>query len=257
MRLLKKYILLLVVFTAGISTLQAQNEVKKVEEINKGYVDMKEFEDNSFEDAMPTTIKDSSILFQHLIGIKYGCSMNSVNFNQDIRTKPVYSPINVGVYYTYLHALWDSMPYFGLQVGLEYTGIGTNVFFGEEDSENETHINYSYNALMFPLTTQFRADFSIIRLMANAGAYGYYILNEANGAEIPSTTNLYGCGLTAGGGVAIKLHPIELHLECNYKYSLSNFFIPQIYSDTYWTYTHSTQLQISVGLIYNFSKKKK
>ncbi len=255
MRLFRK-ILLTIIFGITTLTLYAQNEIESKEEV-KGYINMKEFEDDSFKDAMPTVIKDSSILFQHLFGVKYGYSVNNIYFNQDIRTKAIYNPINFGVYYTYLHSLWSSMPYFGIQVGFEKSSIGTNVFYGEEDSEDEIKVEYNYNTYTLPLTTQFRTDISIIRLMVNAGGYAYYISSEANGAEVPTTTNRYGYGLTGGGGIAVKFHPIEIHLECNYRYSLSNIFDNQIFSDTYWTFTHATQLQFSVGLFYNFTKKNK
>ena len=245
---LLRYIFFTVICTIAATTLYAQN---------KNFVDMKEFDDNSFKDAMPTVIKDSSILFQHLIGIKYGYSINGIAFNQQIRTKSIENPINFGIYYTYLHSLWESMPYFGFQTGLEYTSFGSKVLFGDEDSPDQTEIEYYYNSYVLPITVQFRTDIKMMRLMVNAGSYAYNICSEYNGKEVPATTNLYGCGLTAGGGVAVKLHPIELHLECTYRYSLSNFFNPKIYSETYWTYAHSTQLQFSVGLFYNFTRKKK
>ena len=85
----KLYIILTsILLLGGLNNLFAQNEV---------------FDDNSFKDAMPVVIKDSTILNMHLIGVKYGFGVSNVGFSADIDHKSIKAQFNVGIYYTYYH----------------------------------------------------------------------------------------------------------------------------------------------------------
>lgn len=214
---------------------------------------LKEFDHNSFSQAQ-IRIKDSTILYQHLIGVKWGYTMSNVAFSQSGKHKGFSSPKNFGVYYTYLHSMLGNMPYFGIQLGLEssqmgythVTEIGENVF---DEAEQR------YSAIVFPLLAIFRVDISHIRIMLGAGGYGSYIYDTELPGGIPETTNEMGFGLMGQGGIAIKVKRAELHLEASYRYGLTHFLNPKIYSEEYWLYTHQNQLQLSVGLHYNLGGK--
>lgn len=220
---------------------------------------LKEFDMNSFADA-GTRIKDSTVLYQHLIGVKWGYSMSGVAFSQSNKHKQVKSAENYGIYYTYLHSLLGTMPYFGMQVGIAKTQMGYSHV--NEISETEiTEEKQEYSAIEVPFLGLFRGDISRVRLMLGIGGFGYYIYDSKLPAGIPETTNKYGFGIMGQGGIAIKLLPVEIHLEAIYKYGLTHFCDPQIYSKDYWLYTHPNQLQISAGLHFNlggkYSKSKK
>lgn len=220
---------------------------------------LKEFDMNSFAQAQ-TKIKDSTILYQHLVGVKWGYAMSNVAFSQSGKHKGFTSTKNFGLYYTYLHSMLGNMPYFGIQFGLESTEMGyTHVTEIEENVFEEAEQRYS--AIVFPLIALFRVDISKIRLMFGVGGYGSYIYDTQLPGGIPETTNKMGFGIMGQGGFAIKLHPVELHLEASYRYGFTHFVDPTIYSDLYWLYTHQNQLEISVGVHYNlggkYYKKKK
>ena len=88
----KLYIFILALICISVSSnIFAQNEV---------------FDDNSFKDAMPVKISDSTILNMHIVGVKYGFGISNVAFSQDINHKSINSPVNFGVYYNYYHSLW-------------------------------------------------------------------------------------------------------------------------------------------------------
>lgn len=234
-------IILLPLFTLlGVQSAYAQNEV---------------FENNSFKDAMPVTIKDSTILNMHIIGVKYGYGISNVGFSQDIDHKSINAPFNIGIYYTYYHSLWGYMPYFGLNTGIELTELGYTEIKKEEDVITN-QIEHRYKAIDIPLMTQFRVDFWRMRAMLGIGAYGSYITSYSGG-DIPETTNKFGCGIVGNFGIGFKFNPLELHLDVGYKYSLSHLLNPQINSTEYWLYTHANQLKISIGLFYNLSTLRK
>ena len=214
---------------------------------------LKEFDMNSFADA-GTRIKDSTILYQHLIGVKWGYSISGVSFSQSNKHRQVKSAENYGIYYTYLHSRLGTMPYFGIQVGFAKTQMGYSHV--NEISETEfTEDKQEYSAIEVPFLGLFRGDISRVRLMLGIGGFGYYIYDTDIPGGIPETTNKFGFGIMGQGGIAIKFHPVELHIEASYKYGLTHFCDPQIYSKDYWLYTHPTQLQISAGLHFNLGGK--
>ncbi len=216
---------------------------------------LKEFRTDSFKDAAPITVKDSSFLKKHLIGIKWGYSISNVGLSQDLDHKSFTTPVNFGVYYTYLHSLWGNMPYFGFQTGLEYYQQGYVKLSGEKGSQVED--KELYTSVAIPMLAQFRVDFWKMRLMVNAGPFVSYKISTNQTDGIPATTKKIEYGIMGGGGFGFVLCPIEIHLECNYKYSLSNLYTPQIYSDQVWIYTHSNQLVFSLGIYYSFGGIKK
>ena len=97
------YILLIPLMTLLSTSLKGQNVVENEEAY------LKEFDLYSFKDA-GTTIKDSSVLYIHMVGIKYGYAISSVNFKHTKMHTSIKSPVNVGVYYTYMHSLLGRMP---------------------------------------------------------------------------------------------------------------------------------------------------
>lgn len=217
----------------------------------------KEFDEFSFKDAGPVKIKDSSIISQHLIGIKGGYSIINLKFSQDIAHKPATTPINFGVYYTYYHSLWNSMPFFGVQTGLEYSEMGYNIVNKDSEGKEISSEKETYRAIELPLVSQFRIDFWKMRILANVGMYGSYKISTNISGGIPSTTNKLESGVIAGGGLAYKFHPFELQFECNYRYAFSHFYDPKKYSEQYWVFAQSNRIIFSLGLFIHLDKKKK
>ena len=125
MKLTKKILfLILTLLLISVSDITAQVVTSaQTEENSEAY--LKEFDLYSFKDAA-TTIKDSSVLYQHLIGVKYGYGISSVIFSHTKSHKSIASTENYGVYYTYFHSLLGTMPFFGIQTGLAKTQLGYN-----------------------------------------------------------------------------------------------------------------------------------
>lgn len=232
------------------TTVSAQNVT---EENSEAY--LKEFDFDSFKDA-DTKIKDSTILYQHLIGVKYGYSMSGVTFSQSNKHKSFNSIENYGLYYTYMHPMLGRLPYFGIQIGLASTQLGyTHVEVIDENKEETIETKQAYSAVEFPMLALFRADLKRLRFSIGAGGFGYYIYDTDIPGGIPTTTNKSGFGLIGQAGIAIKFLPFEFHIDANYKYGLTSFLDPKIYSSEMWVYTHPTQIQISGGLFFNFGGK--
>lgn len=249
---MKKYIQALILAVIICAVFPHMAAAQNVVENEEAY--LKEFDLDSFKDA-GTKIKDSSVLYMHLVGVKWGYAMSSVNFTHTRVHKGIKSPMNAGIYYTYLHSLLGTMPYFGMQVGLAATELGyvhvTEYTNGENKEEEQR-----YSALELPLLSIFRADMERVRLMLGIGGYLTYIYDTAlPDGIIPETTKKGNFGLMGQAGLAIKLHPFELTLEASYKYGLTPFLDHKFYSEDQWIYTHPTQLQFSAGLNFVVGRK--
>ncbi len=249
--LMKRIVFVVIIGIIAIMDVNAQ-DLAATKDTTKKIDIYKEFNLNSFEDAT-IKIKDSSVLSQHLIGIKGGYGISNLSFSQDIDHKSIKSPKNFGLYYTYCHSLWKNMPYFGLQTGVEYNEFGYKHLYETSKDKYEEH-DQIYQSIQIPLLSQFRMDFWKMRIMLGIGPYGYYIMSADLEEGIPETTNRIGVGLMGSGGVAFVVKPVEFHIEAAYKYALSYFYDPKIYSDQAWTYTHSNQLIISLGLFFRLGR---
>lgn len=247
---MNKFIYTLIILLLTTFTLQAQNTEEE----------LKEFDINSFADA-GQKVKDSTTLRFHIIGVKWGYAMSNVGFSTDQAHKGITTPKNFGIYYTYYHSLWNSMPFFGFHTGIGFTELGYDERFRispdgvkPEEYSSEKKI---FSAVEIPLVAQFRYDFWKMRIMLGAGVFGTYIIDTNLATGIPDTINKLGFGIIGSGGLAFAFKPFEIHFTVDYKYALNNFMDPQIYSTQYWTYTHSNQLVMNVGLYYRFGKNKK
>ena len=247
MRLFKFIILLPIVILFSNISINAQNVIENEEAY------LKEFDLESFKDAA-IKVKDSTSLFVHLVGVKYGYAISSVTFAHTKDHKSIKSPKNLGIYYTYLHSMLGNMPYFGLQTGVAATQMGyCHVTKIDDDQVKEE--KQIYDAIQIPLVSLFRADINWIRLMLGIGGYVSYIYDTELPGGIPSTTKKGNFGLLGQAGFAIKMHPVEIHIEASYQYGLTPILDHKFYSEDQWIYTHPTQLQISAGLHFVVGRK--
>lgn len=249
---MKRLVFKITVFTLlCVSLFSIQATAQNVVENEEAY--LKEFDLESFKDA-GIKIKDSSVLYMHLVGVKWGYAMSGVNFAHTNDHKSIMSPRNLGVFYTYYHSMLGTMPYFGLQVGLATSQVGyvhvTKYTDGSTKEEEQI-----YSALELPLQSMFRAEMKRFRLVLGIGGYLSYIYDTELPDGIPSTTKRGEFGVMGQGGIALKLHPFEISLEAIYKYGLTPFLDHKFYSEDQWIYTHPTQLQISAGLHFVVGRK--
>lgn len=218
---------------------------------------MKEFDEFSFRGANPVNpIKDSSKIREHLVGVKMGVGWNNVYFSQDIKRESFLTAKNFGIYYTYYHSLWNSIPLFGIEAGIHYSEIGFTAveYLDPEGTANRRSVKgkETFQTIMVPVVSQFRIDFWRMRLLMNLGCFASYKLSQTTSGvlnpEIAKTYKKGGYGIMGGGGLAIIFHPFELHAEINYRYNLSNLYDKTAFYEDVWVSSHSSQLMLSVGL---------
>ena len=69
---------------------------------------------------LDTTSQKGRFKSIHMIGVSYGVNWSGVNSSPKIGSDKVLTYNNIGVHFTYYHALWDQLFNFGLQVGAKH-----------------------------------------------------------------------------------------------------------------------------------------
>lgn len=219
---------------------------------------MKEFDEFSFRDANITgKVKDSTRIREHLFGVKWGMSVNNLTLSIDYDKKPVLSPKNFGVYYTYYHSLWNAISLFGIETGVQFNEEGYKTQIFDESDKLVDEGKETFQNITVPLVSQFRFDFWRMRILANLGCFVSYRTGAQFSHIIPETVKdswkKKGYGIIGGGGLAYVFRPFEIHVEANYKYNLADLYDKtSFYGEEYWVSTHTSQIIISVGLHYRF-----
>lgn len=202
-------------------------------------------------------------LSAHILGVKYGYGMCNIAFDRELNRKGITSSAEVGIFYTYYHSLWNTMPYFGLSVGLQMGESGFKLvndgYFPPEDQPQRDlpEEEYRYKVIQIPLISQFRVDFWKMRAMLNLGCYGSYKFSCVKEGKHSSNVNKPEVGVIGGGGLAFIFHPVEIHLEANYHYAFSLYFKPETFSERVWYLGHNSRLIFNVGLFFSLDKKTK
>lgn len=199
----------------------------------------------------------------HLIGVKYGFANCNLSFDKKINQKGITSGKEIGIFYTYYHSLWNTMPYFGLSVGVQMAESGFKLvndgYFPPEDQpqDNLPEEEYRYRIIQIPVISQFRVEFWRMRAMLNLGCYGSYKISTVKEGQYSQNVNKPEVGVIGGGGLAFIFHPFELHLEANYHYAFSLYFKPDTFSERVWYLGHNSRLVFNLGLFFSLDKKKK
>ncbi len=176
----------------------------------------------------------------HMIGVSYGINWSGVTSSPKLSQERVWTFNNIGVYYTYYHALWDQMFNFGLKFGAKHGYEGfTTPYEG---------FGATYEILEVPLISQFKIDFSRFRVLVNIGTYGGYRLSTDKEDGFDQYDQRWDYGVLGGIGFGIVFAPFELHLEGNYKYSFASVYQTYKFSDIYWIYTYPQNYMFSASL---------
>lgn len=181
---------------------------------------------------------------EHLIGVRYDYSFTGVTMTPDMGIRPVNSPVNVAVLYTYYHPLWSVIDVFGLQTGLRYSRYG----FVNDEYLFE-HFEQTVSIIELPFLSAFHIDLGEhFRILLSIGPFiGYrFATTKDNGFDC--FDNRIDYGIQGGAGLAYIIgRRFELHLEGTFHYSLSMLYHPEKMSSTSWLYSYPWQASISLG----------
>ena len=176
----------------------------------------------------------------HMLGVSYGVNLSGVTSSPKIGQERIWTFNNIGISYTYYHALWDHLFNFGLSVGAKH---GYEGYASSYDTYGET-----CEMIEIPLISQFKIDFSRFRLLINLGTYGGYRLSTDKEGGFDKYDQRYDYGVIGGVGFAVVFKPIEIHIEGNYKYAFASMYQTNKISDIYWLFTYPQNIMISASV---------
>lgn len=201
-----------------------------------------------------------------MVGVQYGFGFVSAMYNPSRSQRFTLAPYNFSVMYTRYGKMFGFMPYFGLQVGLNY---GTDGYRFKYDKETNLPIYTESKADRALIQTvdgtmnaHMHMDFWKLKVILNIGYYlGYRmgITRYYNGEVISHDFNDYDrrfdYGIKGGAGFGIVLDPIEFHITATYKQSFQNLFDPAYASEIYYRYAYPYGVTINAGIHVQLTKR--
>lgn len=234
--------------------------------------------------AQSDSLKTDMINDYSMIGVQYGVSLNTANFNPVRNAEMIFKPVNVGVMYTRYCKMFGFLPYFGFQVGAFYTQEGYR--FKESRNGGSTYrdnilgaAQTEYETIEIPAMAHMHFDFWKMKIMANVGVYGGYRMNMKRSEYINdyyydrfkdyqfkfhSNEHQLIYGLKAGAGLGLAFDPIEVHICGWFKYDFTELHQPSVnaqtmepdeYSPYYYKWTNPMSIVIAVGIHYQLTRR--
>lgn len=259
---MKRIITIILLVTSSITGLHAQSELLP-EGLTVGqYSD--EFLD-SLDVKKKLVINDYS-----MFGISYGVNLSQVTWNPSQKQDMLLLPMNIGISFTKYGKMFGYMPYFGFQIGLNYTKEGYQFEYNEDKDYTYTIEGAEkavYDVVEMPIYMHCHYDFWNFKIIANAGCYGGYRLGihrypGQTGNVRPEvedsfveTDRRWDYGLKGGVGFGIVFDPVEFHIMATYKHSFGTLYDPDHASEYYYRYAYPANITISAGIHVHLSKR--
>ena len=210
-----------------------------------------------------------------MIGVHYGVNLSSVLWNPVKDQKTLTLPTNIGITYTKYGKMFGYMPYFGFQIGLNFTQEGY-MFDNdkeklEEDMRRPETIEGAdkviYDVLELPMYFHFHYDLMNFKIIGNIGCYGAYRTGIHRYATMGTTITpglernfadydrRWDYGIKGGVGFGLVFTPVEFHIMASYKYSFGTLHDPDHWDKTFYRYASPSNIIISAGLHFHLSKR--
>ncbi len=238
-------------------------------QIAAGQVQAQEIADTTFsKEYLDTVNLDRKIVINDysMIGVQYGVSFNRMMFNPPKQQTTMFTPINVGVFYTRYGKMFGYMPYFGFQTGVIF-GYDGYQFKANDEGVVPTMDGAEkavYQFIEVPAMSHFHLDAGRFKIIADIGLYGGYRLSVkryGDAVDEYHRSNFYDYdrridyGIRGGGGFAIMFSPVEFHVTALIKYSMSSIYKPDYNSQYYYRFAYPFDVMISAGLHFQLTKR--
>ncbi|MBR5834563.1 MAG: outer membrane beta-barrel protein [Bacteroidales bacterium] len=205
-----------------------------------------------------------------MLGFTYGVNLSRVMWNPAQNQNMLIIPKNFGISYTKYGKMFGYMPYFGFQIGINYSQEGY-------EFEHNADKNYTYtiegaekaifDVVEVPVLMHCHYDLWNFKIIANLGCYGGYRIGihrypGVTGYVRPEVENSFvdtdrrlDYGLKGGFGFGLVFDPIEIHIMATYKHSFGSLYEPDFYSEYYYRYAYPSNIVISAGVQFHLSKR--
>lgn len=221
-----------------------------------------------------------------MIGVNYGVNYNGMSFNPSQPQKRKFNPGYFSVMYTHYEKMFDYLPYFGFQVGVEYGTEGYS--FKERDNGRTFYYpadmctDILMHVIEVPFLAQLHYDARFFKILADAGVYAGYRLDidRTYTSYLTSSQtdyyskykndffdydNRFDFGLEFGLGMGLVFSPVEFHVTAMCRYAWSSLFQPnttypagsryESYNDYYYRFAYPFDFMITGGVYIHLSRR--
>ena len=224
---------------------------------------------NEFLDTL--NVKKSLVINDYsMFGVTYGVNLSRVMWNPRQNQDLLVIPMNIGISYTKYGKMFGYMPFFGFQIGVNYTQEGYQFEYNEEK-----HYTYKiegaekaiYDIVEVPILMHCHYDMWNFKIIAHAGCYGGYRIgihrfpgktgwvDPAVEHSFVETDRRWDYGLKGGLGFGLVFDPLEFHIMATYKHSIGSLYEPDHYSEYYYRFAYPMNIVISAGVQVHLSKR--
>ena len=205
-----------------------------------------------------------------MIGVQYGAGLSQVIWNPVQKQNLVFMPYNFGVTFTTYGKMFGYMPFFGFQIGVNYTQEGYQFEYNEEKDYTykiEGAEKAIYDIVEVPILMHCHYDMWNFKIIAHAGCYGGYrigiqrfpgktgLVDPEVEHSFVETDRRWDYGLKGGLGFGLVFDPVEFHLMATYKHSFGTLYEPDHYSEYYYRFAYPMNIVISAGIHVHLSKR--
>lgn len=201
-----------------------------------------EFEMPDWSDEYLDTVKITlpEINNYSTIGVSFGGTFTSMSFNPSHSQHRDFHPGYTAITFTHYEKMFDYLPYFAFQIGLQYSHEGYhfkenketgNVFEFYKERSNQIKMD----VIEVPFLAMIHVDTRNFKFYGDAGLYaGYRMSIERFGPNVDEnyrtkwydTDIRFDYGLQGGAGVGFIFSPFEFTIDAQLRYGWSSIFEP-------------------------------
>lgn len=204
-----------------------------------------------------------------MIGVNYGVTFSNMYYSPSRHNRAyVFSPNYISIMYTKYSKMFGYIPNFGFSIGVA-TGNEGFAFKPNPQSGYVDNVDGAQRAsirvIEVPMLAQGHVDFDPLKLMISAGIYGGWRLGiQRSGPELDPQwqnafrdyENRFDYGLQGGAGIAFMLDPVEIHFNCNIRWSWSSIYQPDYHDKYYFNYAYPLDIYATVGVHFQITKRR-
>lgn len=204
-----------------------------------------------------------------LVGVNYGVTFSNMYYNPSKHNRLfIFNPHYASITFTKYSKMFDSLPYFGVEVGVatgsEGFGFKPDKLTGKSNDLDGATWG-SMRVFEIPAMAQIHIDAEPVKIMAKVGVYGGWrqsitrtgpYLDQAYANSFRPYENQIEYGLQGGAGLALMFDPIEIHFNGLLRWSWSSLYEPNYASEVYYRFAYPMDIMVTVGIHYQLTKRR-
>ena len=201
------------------------------------------------------------------LGFSYGVTSTYMSFNPTHRQHHTYYPGYISLRYTHYEKMFDYLPYFGWQIGIEYGHEGYRFRKETEYLYKERSYKMKMEVVEVPFLAMIHYDTRWLKFFGEVGLYGGYRLSvERFGPYVDpkyqydwyDSDRRIDYGIQGGLGMGVFLGPFEIFVMAQLRYGWSSIFEPdsqfpegsgyEELNNYYWRFAYPMDYIFSAGV---------